>query len=189
MLERMSEFYSPSAEEYEELRSDLKDQNLESDAPSLSHGLVDLRKDFTEEDERRRDIRRKATGVLAVCGLLLALLQFANEELMGGSGLILLALLLIVSVLLSLANLVPIDYISPPFLRENIQYVREPESEYEAAMYIEYYTAVWHNKQINEDRYTILQWSYYPLVLVILVLVAIIVFSPWVEILREISVL
>jgi len=182
----MSDLYFPPEEEVIELEKYLKNEDLETHE-SLSQGLVDLRKLFTEEEERRRDIRRKATGILAVCGLLLALLQFAYEELVGGPALILLASLLIVSILLSLANIVPIEYRQPPSPGATLSYLDEPRSEYEASMYRKYFLAVWHNERVNDSRYEVLGWSYYPLVVVVLALAIVMVVPPSVEVLGTVS--
>lgn len=186
IVPRITEFYSPQVEELEKEEELLK-EFLERETPSLQYGLVELRQKFTEEEERRRDIESKAEGILAISGVLLALLQF-RQGFVEGVILNLLALLLLPTVLLSLANLVPVGYMDTR-LNPILEYSFEKEEEYTRQLYIKYHMAIFNNQEVNDSRFRVLRWSYYPIVLVVLLLVGILIFVPLVEIVRNVSLL
>lgn len=177
----ITDFYSPSADELEEEEKKLE-EFLETETPSLDQGLVELRQKFIDEEERRRDLESKAAGILAVSGLLLALLQFLHQGFVDGSVLLLMALLLLVSILLSLANLVPIGYMSPE-PNSILSYTFEGDEQFTRKMYNKYHISIYNNKRVNDRRLRILHWSYNPLVLVILLLAGILIYVSLVEIL------
>ncbi|SNR70712.1 hypothetical protein SAMN06264855_1472 [Halorubrum vacuolatum] len=172
-MSRVTDFYSPSPEELLNEEEELREL-LEDETPSLDKGLVDLRQKFNEEEGRRRDIESKAAGILAVSGLLLTLLQFVYQEVVGGIVFIVLSLFLLISILLSLANLVPVGYMT---IRLNpiLGYSFEQGHEYTRQLYIKYHIATYNNQRINKSRLRVLHWSYYPLVLVLMVLAAILI--------------
>lgn len=182
IISRITEFYSPSVKELDKEEELLK-EFLEKETPSLDQGLVDLRQKFTEEEERRRDIESKAEGILAISGVLLALLQFRQESVVGGI-LILLAFLLLLSILLSLANLVPVSYMNLR-LNPTLDSTFEQKEEYTRRLYLKYHMAIFNNQEVNESRLRVLRWSYYPIVLVVLLLAGVLIFVPTVEIVRH----
>lgn len=184
IVSRITDLYSPSVEELDKEEESLK-EFLETETPSLGQGLVDLRQKFAEEEERRRDIESKAEGILAISGVLLALLQF-RQEFVGGVILILLAFLLLLSILFSLANIVPIRYMAPR-LDPILEYSFDQEEEYTRQLYIKYHMAISNNQEVNDSRFRVLRWSYYPIVLVVLLLAGILIVVPLVEIVRSLS--
>jgi len=182
IVSRITEFYSPSVEELHE-EEELLEEFFKGEPSSLNQGLVELRQKFTDEEERRRDIESKAEGILAISGVLLALLQF-RQEFVGRGVLILFAFLLLGSILLSLANLVPVGYMAP-HLSSILDSTFEQEEEYTRQLYLKYHRAIFNNQEVNESRLRVLRWSYYPIVLVILLLAGILIFVPSVEIARN----
>jgi cytoskeletal protein RodZ len=182
IVSRITKFYSPSVEELHE-EEELLEEFFKGEPSSLNQGLVELRQKFTDEEERRRDIESKAEGILAISGVLLALLQF-RQEFVGRGVLILFAFLLLGSILLSLANLVPVGYMAP-HLSSILDSTFEQEEEYTRQLYLKYHRAIFNNQEVNESRLRVLRWSYYPIVLVILLLAGILIFVPSVKIARN----
>lgn len=176
IVSRMTGFHSPSTEELIE-EEEKVGELVEKETPSLDKGLVNLEEKFTEEEERRRDIESKAAGVLTVSSVLVALLQFFGQEFIGGGARILLAYSLLLSALLSLANLVPVGYMTPQ-LDSILTYSFEEEDEYTKRLYKKYHLMIFNNRKVNESRLRLLRWSYYPIVVFVLVLAGTLITVP-----------
>jgi hypothetical protein len=72
-----------------------------------------------------------------------------------------------------------------PHLSSILDSTFEQEEEYTRQLYLKYHRAIFNNQEVNESRLRVLRWSYYPIVLVILLLAGILIFVPSVEIARN----
>jgi len=159
--------FQPPASKLQEEENKI-DEIIEDDPQSLDEAMVDLRQKYFDEEDRRRDIETKATGILAVSGFLLALLQ-VFQGMISLTAVTISGLLLLCSALLSIANLVPIRYSSPD--RGTIlNCAFENKTLYTQKMYKQYHIDLYNNIYVNDQRVRILSFSYLPLILAVLVL-------------------
>lgn len=166
--------FQPPASKVQEEKNKIT-EFIEDEPESLDEALVDLRQKYLDEEDRRRDIETKATGILAVSGFLLALLQvfqgMISQTVVTTSG-----LLLLCSTLLSIANLVPIRYLSPD-CGTILNSAFENKMLYTQKMYIEYHVDLYNNRYVNDQRILILSFSYLPLIFAVLVLAVVLLIT------------
>jgi hypothetical protein len=146
-------FRSPNSELSFTAKQQLDDIDLENHT-SLDEGIVELRRVYNEEEERRKSLETKIGGLIAVNGVIISLLQLSST---GQSYTILETIVLflfIISTVLCLWNILPKGYEKPFALKEYPGYTSDKLKSFQSEQYIRYFSSTKYNREYNNFRYT-----------------------------------
>lgn len=124
------------------------------DHASLDEGVVELRRAYNEEEERRKSLETKIGGLVAINGVVLSLLQTSST---GQSYTTLEAVVLslfIISTVLCLWNILPKGYEKPFALKEYPSLTRKKLKNFQSEQYTRYFSSTKYNREYNDFRYT-----------------------------------
>lgn len=109
MIESILEFKLPSEQQYREKENELEKLDLKNH-PSLEDGIEELRRLYDEEEDRRKSVEAKTSGIIAINGVILGIIQATLMQNMSDFSSSLVLSAFSVSTILSIRNLRSINY-------------------------------------------------------------------------------
>jgi hypothetical protein len=146
-------FRPPDPEDDFNAKQQFDDFDLENHA-SLAEGIIELRRVYNEEEERRKSLESKNGGLIAVNGVVLSLLQLSttNQSFPIVDAVVL--LLFIFSTVLCLWNVLPKGYEKPFALKEYPRFTNKKLNKFQSRQYSRYFLSIKYNREYNNYRYT-----------------------------------
>lgn len=142
---------APSGREYYKMEKAMHSLGLEK-RPSVGTGLEELRRLYDEEEDRRRSVESKTSGLLAINGILLGIIQLAAEQTSNLSKVVVVVGFTI-STLVCLWNLKYRTYWRAIPVKRYLEYTDLRENEAKSKLFIRYFSSVSYNHDLNNVRY------------------------------------